>query len=58
MMICNCRPVSQAEVTLDRSPKAVLRTLDTLKREDYAIGVIAVALGVEAARTAGKVRAA
>jgi hypothetical protein len=34
--------------------KAVLGMLDTLKREDFAIGVIAIALGVGAARATGK----
>ena len=33
----------------------MLSMVDALKREDYAIGVIAVALGVEAVRATGKV---
>ena len=33
----------------------MLSTLDSLKREDYAIGVIALALGVGVAQATGRV---
>lgn len=56
---CFCRPGSDASAEISAvllsTSKAVLGTLDTLKREDYAIGLIAITLGVGAARLTGKV---
>ncbi|CAL5223266.1 g5752 [Coccomyxa viridis] len=40
---------------LVRRPEAVLSTLDSLKREDFAIGVMAVALGVGVAQVTAQV---
>ena len=51
--VCSAR--RQPEGSAVKDAGAVLSVMDALKREDYAIGVIAVALGVEAVRTAGKV---
>ena len=51
-----CREEPEVADALVRRPEAVLSTLDSLKREDFAIGVIAVALGVGAAQVAAQVR--
>lgn len=51
----SCRPDAEAAGAVLRSPKAMLSTLDSLKREDYAIGVIALALGVGVAHATGRV---
>ena len=50
-----CRSEADDAAALVRRPKAVLSTLDSLKREDFAIGVIAVALGVELAQVTTQV---
>ena len=52
-----CRSEADDADALVRRPKAVLSTLDSLKREDFAIGVIAVALGVELAHVTTQVQA-
>ena len=51
--VCSARTQPTGPIIKDAG--AVFSIVDALKREDYAIGVIAVALGVEAMRTAGKV---
>ena len=50
-----CSPKAQPKGPILKDAGAVLSMVDALKREDYAIGVIAVALGVEAVRAAGRV---
>lgn len=50
-----CRSKAQPKGATFKDAGAALSVMDALKREDYAIGVIAVALGVEAVRTARKV---
>ena len=50
-----CSPKPQPKGATFKDAGAALTMVSALKREDYAIGVIAVALGVEAVRTAGKV---